>query len=66
MLALGMTKLALDEAVAGEDAEERVERDMKVSLMNAVRRKLVTAEDADTKTEAEDVEMKVETPAKDD
>ena len=45
MLALGMTKLAVDEAVAGEDAEERVEKEMKMSLMNAVRRKLVTDED---------------------
>ncbi|CDO74452.1 hypothetical protein BN946_scf184979.g7 [Trametes cinnabarina] len=47
MLALGMTKLALDEAVAGEDAEERVETEMKLSLMNAVRRKLVTNEDVE-------------------
>ncbi|OSD06773.1 hypothetical protein PYCCODRAFT_1430963 [Trametes coccinea BRFM310] len=47
MLALGMTKLALDEAVAGEDAEERVETEMKLSLMNAVRRKLVTDEDVE-------------------
>ena len=47
MLALGMTKLALDEAVAGEDAEERVEKEMKMSLMNAVRRKLVTDEDVE-------------------
>ncbi|KAH9858822.1 SNF2 family N-terminal domain-containing protein [Lenzites betulinus] len=47
MLALGMTKLALDEAVAGEDAEERVEKEMKVSLMNAVRRKLVSTEDVE-------------------
>ncbi|KAI0675210.1 SNF2 family N-terminal domain-containing protein [Trametes maxima] len=51
MLALGMTKLALDEAVAGEDAEERVETEMKVSLMNAVRRKLATDEDVEMKTE---------------
>lgn len=40
MLALGMTKLALDEAVAGEEGEEKIEREMKTSLMNVVRRKL--------------------------
>ncbi|EJF65407.1 hypothetical protein DICSQDRAFT_51421 [Dichomitus squalens LYAD-421 SS1] len=42
MLALGQMKLALDEAVAGEETEERVEHEMKVSLMNAVRKKIVT------------------------
>ncbi|TFY58522.1 hypothetical protein EVJ58_g6371 [Rhodofomes roseus] len=42
MLALGQTKLALDEAVAGEEGEEKVEREMKTSLMNVVRRKLET------------------------
>ncbi|KAI0930414.1 hypothetical protein AcV5_007137 [Taiwanofungus camphoratus] len=40
MLELGQTKLALDEAVAGEEGEERVEREMKTSLMNVVRKKL--------------------------
>lgn len=40
MLELGMTKLALDEAVAGEEGEEKVEREMKTSLMNVVRKKL--------------------------
>lgn len=40
MLELGMTKLALDEAVAGEEGDERVEREMKMSLMNVVRKKL--------------------------
>ena len=50
MFALGQMKLALDEAVAGEEAEERVEREMKMSLMNAVRKKLVTPDG--------DVEMK--------
>ena len=48
MLALGQMKLALDEAVAGEEAEERVEQEMKVSLMNAVRKKLV-ADDPEAK-----------------
>ena len=45
MLALGMTKLALDEAVAGEEGEEKVEREMKTSLMNVVRKKLEVDED---------------------
>ncbi|KAI0704996.1 SNF2 family N-terminal domain-containing protein [Cerioporus squamosus] len=49
MLALGQMKLALDEAVAGEEAEERIEREMKMSLMNAVRKKLVTDEDVEMK-----------------
>lgn len=40
MLDLGMTKLALDEAVAGEEGEEKIEREMKTSLMNVVRKKL--------------------------
>ncbi|CCM03584.1 uncharacterized protein FIBRA_05721 [Fibroporia radiculosa] len=40
MLALGQTKLALDEAVAGEEGDERVEREIKTSLMNVVRKKL--------------------------
>ncbi|KAI0070185.1 hypothetical protein K474DRAFT_1670351 [Panus rudis PR-1116 ss-1] len=40
MLELGMTKLALDEAVAGEEGEEKIEREMKTSLMNVVRKKL--------------------------
>ena len=44
-----MTKLALDEAVAGEEADERIEREMKTSLMNAVRKKLVTDEDVEMK-----------------
>ena len=48
MLALGQMKLALDEAVAGEETEERVEREMKVSLMNAVRKKLA-ADDPEAK-----------------
>ncbi|RDX55004.1 hypothetical protein OH76DRAFT_1452755 [Lentinus brumalis] len=52
MLALGQMKLALDEAVAGEEAEERIEREMKMSLMNAVRKKLVTDEDVEMKDAA--------------
>ena len=41
MLELGRTKLALDEAVAGdEEGEERIETEMKTSLMNVVRKKL--------------------------
>ncbi len=53
MFALGQMKLALDEAVAGEEAEERVEREMKMSLMNAVRKKLVTDEDIEMKDATE-------------
>ena len=49
MYSLGQMKLALDEAVAGEEAEERVEKEMKMSLMNAVRKKLTTGEDVDMK-----------------
>jgi len=41
MFQLGQTKLALDEAVAGEEGEEKVEHEMKTSLMNVVRKKLV-------------------------
>ena len=51
MLALGQMKLALDEAVAGEEGEH-VEREMKMSLMSAVRKKLVTDEDAEMKDAA--------------
>lgn len=45
MLELGMTKLALDEAVAGEEGEEKVEREIKTSLMNVVRKKLEVGEE---------------------
>jgi SWI/SNF-related matrix-associated actin-dependent regulator 1 of chromatin subfamily A len=50
MLHLGQTKLALDEAVAGDGGEqvgEDVERKMKTSLMNALRKQLANAEAAD-------------------
>lgn len=40
MLQLGMTKLALDEAVAGEEGGEKVEKEMKTTLMSVVRKKL--------------------------
>ncbi|TFY75886.1 hypothetical protein EWM64_g8126 [Hericium alpestre] len=43
MLRLGQTKLALDEAVAGDpdgEAGHKVERDMEISLMGALRRQL--------------------------
>ncbi|KZT72068.1 hypothetical protein DAEQUDRAFT_664622 [Daedalea quercina L-15889] len=54
MLALGQTKLALDEAVAGEEGEEKVEQEMKTSLMNVVRRKMETQpEEAEQEPEAE-------------
>lgn len=50
MLRLGQTKLALDEAVAGDGGEqvgEDFERKMKTSLMNALRKQLANAEAAD-------------------
>jgi SWI/SNF-related matrix-associated actin-dependent regulator of chromatin subfamily A containing DEAD/H box 1 len=50
MLRLGQTKLALDEAVAGDGAEqvgEDFERKMKTSLMSALRKQLANAEAAD-------------------
>lgn len=41
MLELGRTKLALDEAVAGEEGDDdRIQREIKTSLMNVVRKKL--------------------------
>jgi SWI/SNF-related matrix-associated actin-dependent regulator 1 of chromatin subfamily A len=55
MLKLGETKLALDEAVAGdnEDAldsgESAPEREMKMSLMNVLRKQLETPQDTSTK-----------------
>lgn len=58
MLSLGLTKLALDEAVAGEEGEEKVEREMKTSLMNVVRKKLEAGEevtvDEDSKMDVDD------------
>lgn len=57
MLELGMTKLALDEAVAGdEDGQERVEREMKTSLMNVVRKKLEEAKDDGEKAVPMDID----------
>jgi SWI/SNF-related matrix-associated actin-dependent regulator 1 of chromatin subfamily A len=50
MLRLGQTKLALDEAVAGDGGEqvgEDVERKMKTSLMNTLRKQLANAEAID-------------------
>ena len=61
MLQLGMTKLALDEAVAGEEGEERVEREMKTSLMNVVRKKLEVSEDVPAGDEDES-KMDVDEP----
>ncbi|KAI0699558.1 SNF2 family N-terminal domain-containing protein [Cytidiella melzeri] len=61
ILELGKMKLALDEAVAGEEGEERVEQEMKTSLMNVVRKKLEVDEDlddAEAKLEATSVEGK--------
>lgn len=59
MLALGRTKLALDEAVAGDDeeGEQRVESEMKMSLMNVVRQQLVEDDDGkDTTGEGGELE----------
>lgn len=50
MLRLGQTKLALDEAVAGDGEEqpgEDFERKMKTSLMSALRKQLANAEAGD-------------------
>ena len=47
ILELGKMKLALDEAVAGEEGEERIEQEMKTTLMNVVRKKLEVDEDPD-------------------
>lgn len=47
ILELGKTKLALDEAVAGEEGEERIEKEIKTSLMNVVRKKLEVDEAID-------------------
>ena len=47
MLQLGQTKLALDEAVAGEEGEEKYEHEMKTSLMNVVRKKLESTDEKD-------------------
>ena len=51
MLRLGQTKLALDEAVAGdggEQAGEDIERKMKTSLMSTLRKQLANASAGDT------------------
>lgn len=49
MLKLGETKLALDEAVAGDSddtkQDEVAERQMKTSLMNVLRKQFVEGED---------------------
>ena len=37
MLRLGETKLALDEAVAGEEGDDAPEREMRMSLMSTLR-----------------------------
>ncbi|OCH88857.1 hypothetical protein OBBRIDRAFT_757376 [Obba rivulosa] len=59
MLALGQTKLALDEAVAGEEGEEKVEREMKTSLLNVVRKKLQeTGPEEAVEPETKDMPMK--------
>ncbi|THH30785.1 hypothetical protein EUX98_g3404 [Antrodiella citrinella] len=58
MLQLGMTKLALDEAVAGEESAERVENEMKTTLMSVVRKKLEEVKDEDGEAEPKAEEAK--------
>ena len=68
MLELGKMKLALDDAVAGEEGDERIEQEMKTSLMNVVRNKLEVDEDmddAEAKLEAVSVDEKVNTQESD-
>lgn len=60
MLQLGMTKLALDDAVSGNADGEKIEQEIKTSLMNVVRRKLQGKEESDL-SELEDV-MDVDEP----
>ena len=45
MLRLGRTKLALDDAVAGERGGEKAEEVMKASLMNTLRKEFIDLED---------------------
>ena len=66
MLELGKMKLALDEAVAGEEEEQVVEREMKTSLMNVVRKKLeVGVEDAEIPVDTLNEDTKTEDGADD-
>lgn len=68
MLELGKMKLALDDAVAGEEGDERIEQEMKTSLMNVVRNKLEVDEDmddAEAKLEAVSVDEKMNTQESD-
>lgn len=70
MLQLGMTKLALDEAVAGEDSGERVEKEMKTTLMSVVRKKLEEVneepeEDPSTATTSSAVSRDISSPLTD-
>jgi hypothetical protein len=45
-----MTKLALDEAVAREESDERVEEKMTASLMSTLRREFIDFEDSLTQS----------------
>jgi SWI/SNF-related matrix-associated actin-dependent regulator of chromatin subfamily A containing DEAD/H box 1 len=64
MLRLGETKLALDEAVAGDTednaaGENETEKRMKRSLMSALRNQLLEKEGSSINVDAEgDIEMK--------
>ncbi|OBZ67066.1 ATP-dependent helicase fft2 [Grifola frondosa] len=67
MLQLGQTKLALDEAVAGEageEAESRVETEIKMSLLNVVRKKLEENADEKEQTGESDTVAEVESREK--
>lgn len=50
MLRLGQTKLALDEAVAGEDGDSNAEKVMKASLMSTLRKQFVDSGESGTTT----------------
>lgn len=48
MLRLGRTKLALDEAVAGENTPVKAEETMKASLMSTLRQEFIELESGRT------------------
>ena len=50
MLRLAQTKLALDEAVAGEDGDTKAEKIMKESLMSTLRKQFVESDGVESLT----------------
>jgi len=50
MLRLAQTKLALDEAVAGEDGDTKAEKIMKESLMSTLRKQFVETDGVESTT----------------